>query len=129
MFGAIFFPPATPEKRCLIRFTVNCGLDRAELDRIIDVCAEIRDEVGMAEWRSTQARRAAAQDAGSGVKAAVACSTAATAGNSIMKVVPTFIVDRHEIAPPQPSIIIRQNESPRPVPTPGRCADTNGMNT
>jgi CAI-1 autoinducer synthase len=54
VFGAIFFPPATPEKRCLIRFTVNCGLSRRELDRIIAVCAEIRDEVGMAEWRSTR---------------------------------------------------------------------------
>ena len=29
VFGAIFFPPATPEKRCLIRFTLNCGLSRA----------------------------------------------------------------------------------------------------
>jgi CAI-1 autoinducer synthase len=58
VFGAIFFPPATPEKRCLIRFTVNCGLSRRELDRIIEVCAEIRDEVGMAEWRSTQRKAA-----------------------------------------------------------------------
>ena len=54
VFGAIFFPPATPEKRCLIRFTVNCDLSPAELDRIIEVCGEIRDEVGMAEWRSTK---------------------------------------------------------------------------
>ncbi len=54
VFGAIFFPPATPEKRCLIRFTLNCGLSRDELDRIIEVCGEIREEVGMAEWRSTK---------------------------------------------------------------------------
>jgi CAI-1 autoinducer synthase len=54
IFGAIFFPPATPEKRCLIRFTLNCGLSRGELDRIIEVCADIREEVGMAEWRSTR---------------------------------------------------------------------------
>ncbi len=53
VFGAIFFPPATPEKRCIIRFTLNCGLSRRELDRIIEVCADIRQEVGMAEWRST----------------------------------------------------------------------------
>lgn len=58
VFGAIFFPPATPEKRCLIRFTVNCGLSRNELDRIIEVCGEIRDEVGMAEWRSTKRKAA-----------------------------------------------------------------------
>ncbi len=54
VFGAIFFPPATPDKRCIIRFTVNCGLSRHELDRIIEVCGEIREEVGMAEWRSTK---------------------------------------------------------------------------
>ncbi len=54
IFGAIFFPPATPDKRCLIRFTVNCGLSRQELDHIIEVCGEIRDEVRMSEWRSTK---------------------------------------------------------------------------
>lgn len=59
VFGAIFFPPATPEKRCLIRFTLNCGLSRAELDRIIEVCADIREEVGMAEWRSTKRKATA----------------------------------------------------------------------
>jgi CAI-1 autoinducer synthase len=60
VFGAIFFPPATPDKRCLIRFTLNCGLSRQELDRIISVCDEIREEVGMAEWRSTKRKPAAA---------------------------------------------------------------------
>jgi CAI-1 autoinducer synthase len=54
VFGAIFFPPATPEKRCIIRFTLNCGLTRRELDYIIEVCDDIRPEVGMAEWRSTK---------------------------------------------------------------------------
>jgi CAI-1 autoinducer synthase len=54
IFGAIFFPPATPDKRCIIRFTVNCGLSRSELDRIVEVCGEIRAEVNMAEWRSTK---------------------------------------------------------------------------
>ena len=56
VFGAIFFPPATPEKRCLVRLTLNCGLSRDELDRIVAVCAEIREEVGMAEWRSNSAQ-------------------------------------------------------------------------
>jgi CAI-1 autoinducer synthase len=71
VFGAIFFPPATPEKRCLIRFTLNCGLSRGELDRIIAVCSDIREEVGMANWRSTQRKKAgsptlATQQAGGG---------------------------------------------------------------
>ncbi len=56
VFGAIFLPPATPTKRCIIRFTVNCGLTRDELDRVLAVCAEIRDEVGLASWPSTRRR-------------------------------------------------------------------------
>ena len=54
VFGAIFFPPATPEKRCLIRLTVNCGHTRAELDHVIAVCRDIRDEVALANWPSTR---------------------------------------------------------------------------
>jgi CAI-1 autoinducer synthase len=54
VFGAIFFPPATPEKRCLIRFTVNCGLTIDQMDRALAVCADIRDEVKMYDWRSTR---------------------------------------------------------------------------
>jgi CAI-1 autoinducer synthase len=54
VFGALFFPPATPEKRCLIRFTVNCGLTDQEIDRVIDVCKDIRDEVDLAIWPSTR---------------------------------------------------------------------------
>jgi len=65
VFGAIFFPPATPEKRCLIRFTVNCGLSRRDLDHVIAACSDIREEVGMAEWRSTKRKAAdAAKNAG-----------------------------------------------------------------
>jgi CAI-1 autoinducer synthase len=71
VFGAIFFPPATPEKRCLIRFTLNCGLSRRELDRIIEICSDIREEVGMAEWRSTRRKTAdAAKNAGNEGEAA-----------------------------------------------------------
>ena len=56
VFGAIFFPPATATKRSLIRFTVNCGLTKAELERVLAVCAEIRDEVGLTSWPSTRRR-------------------------------------------------------------------------
>lgn len=59
VYGAIFFPPATPEKRCLIRFTANCGLTRYEMDHVLRVCADIREEVGMEEWRSTKRKRQA----------------------------------------------------------------------
>ena len=54
VFGAVFLPPATPEKRCLIRFTVNCNLSRAQLDQVLAVCADIRTEVGVAGWASTR---------------------------------------------------------------------------
>lgn len=56
VFGAIFFPPATAEKRCLVRFTLNCNLDIGELDRVLEVCSGIRSEVGMAGWKSTRRR-------------------------------------------------------------------------
>jgi CAI-1 autoinducer synthase len=77
VFGAIFFPPATPEKRCLVRLTLNCGLSREELDRIVAVCAEIREEVGMAEWRSTRRK---AVDLARGTTTARASSLRPTSG-------------------------------------------------
>lgn len=58
VFGSVFCAPATPKHRSLIRFTVNSGLSSAELDRIIAVCAEIRDEVDLANWPSTRRRSA-----------------------------------------------------------------------
>jgi CAI-1 autoinducer synthase len=70
IFGAIFLPPATPSKRCIIRFTVNCGLSRDELDRVLAVCAGIRDEVGLANWPST--RRRGRQRSGAGRPVALA---------------------------------------------------------
>ena len=71
VFGAIFFPPATPDKRCIIRFTVNCGLNRRELDRIVEVCGEIRAEVKMAEWRSTKRKFAGGAGAAQTAKKSV----------------------------------------------------------
>ena len=54
VFGSIFFPPAVPETRCMIRLTINCGLTSSQVARILHVCEEIREEVGMAEWKSTR---------------------------------------------------------------------------
>lgn len=54
VFGAIFMPPATPQKRCLMRFTVNCGLTPAEIDHVIEVCGEIRHELDVENWASTK---------------------------------------------------------------------------
>ena len=54
VFGSVFYPPATPDRRCLIRFTLNCNLSFDELDHVVRVCKDIRDEVRMSTWRSTQ---------------------------------------------------------------------------
>jgi CAI-1 autoinducer synthase len=53
VFGSVFYPPATPDQRCLIRFSLNCNLTTDELDHVVRVCRDIRDEVKMTQWRST----------------------------------------------------------------------------
>ncbi len=59
VFGAVFFSPATPKNRSLMRFSLHCNLSDPELKRIVDVCGEIRDEVNMAGWPSTRRKRVA----------------------------------------------------------------------
>jgi CAI-1 autoinducer synthase len=54
IFGAIFFPPATPKNRALVRFSVDASLTQDDLDRVIKVCHAIRPVVKMHEWRSTR---------------------------------------------------------------------------
>jgi len=54
VFGAPFIAPATPKNRSLIRFSVNTGLADGDIDRIVRVCREIRDEIGVADWPSTR---------------------------------------------------------------------------
>lgn len=54
IFGSPFIAPATPRNRSLIRFSVNAGLGDADLERIVGVCRDIRDEVDLANWPSTR---------------------------------------------------------------------------
>ncbi len=54
VFGSVFCAPATAKNKSLVRFSVSAGLTTAELDHIIDVCYDIRDLVGMHDWRSTR---------------------------------------------------------------------------
>ena len=56
VFGSVFCCPATATSRSLVRFSVNCALSEEQLDRIVSVCAEIRDEIGLYNWSSTQRR-------------------------------------------------------------------------
>lgn len=57
VFGSIFMPPATPQKRCLMRFSVNCGLSEREIGHTIEVCAEVRGELDVANWSSSRRKR------------------------------------------------------------------------
>ncbi|HEX2530206.1 MAG TPA: alpha-hydroxyketone-type quorum-sensing autoinducer synthase, partial [Burkholderiaceae bacterium] len=54
IFGAVFCAPATPKNRSIVRLTINCGLMEIEIERILDVCAKIRDQVNMRDWPSTR---------------------------------------------------------------------------
>ncbi|MBZ0091486.1 MAG: quorum-sensing autoinducer CAI-1 synthase [Sulfuricellaceae bacterium] len=57
LFGAPFWTPATPMNRSIIRFSVNSTLTKTDLNRIVQICDEIRDEVDMANWASTRRKR------------------------------------------------------------------------
>lgn len=50
IFGSVFCPPATPRKRALVRLSVNSGVTDNDIDRLVSVCLEIRDEVGLKSW-------------------------------------------------------------------------------
>lgn len=57
VYGAIFCAPATPKNRSLVRLTLNAGLDRAQLARIVEACAAIREQVDLENWSSTRRLR------------------------------------------------------------------------
>ena len=57
VYGAMFCAPATPKNRSLVRLTLNAGLDRAQLARIVDACDAIRDQVDLENWSSTRRLR------------------------------------------------------------------------
>jgi CAI-1 autoinducer synthase len=55
--GAVFCAPATPKNRALVRLTLNCGLNRREIAKLLDACADMREEVDLDNWTSTARRR------------------------------------------------------------------------
>ncbi|WP_296653625.1 alpha-hydroxyketone-type quorum-sensing autoinducer synthase [Paraburkholderia sp.] len=61
IFGSVFCAPATAQNRSLVRISVNAALTDQELERFVDACDEMRDEVDMWNWPST--RRAAGRGA------------------------------------------------------------------
>lgn len=54
VFGSPFIAPATPKNRSLIRFSIHAGMSDADIERLIRVCRDIRDEVDLANWPSTR---------------------------------------------------------------------------
>lgn len=54
IFGSVFCAPATAQNRSLVRISVNAALGEPELERFVEVCDEIRDEVDMWNWPSTR---------------------------------------------------------------------------
>ena len=59
VFGAAFISPAVARDRCVHRLCVHSELDAADVARILDACAEVREESGMQAWKSTRRLRAA----------------------------------------------------------------------
>lgn len=54
VFGSVFCAPATARHRALIRFSLNSALGHHQVMHVINACREIREEVNMASWPSTQ---------------------------------------------------------------------------
>jgi CAI-1 autoinducer synthase len=54
IYGAVFCAPATAKNRSLVRLTLNSGMKPAQIARLIDACADMRGEVDLESWSSTQ---------------------------------------------------------------------------
>lgn len=57
VYGAVFCAPATAKNRSLVRLTLNSGLSAAQIARLIAACADMRSEVDLDSWSSTQRKR------------------------------------------------------------------------
>ena len=57
IYGAMFCAPATPKNRSLVRLTLNSGLSRAQLSRIVQACDDIRGQAELENWSSTRRLR------------------------------------------------------------------------
>ena len=57
IYGAVFCAPATAKNRSLVRLTLNAGLTRVDEERLLDACADMREEVALDSWSSTRRGR------------------------------------------------------------------------
>lgn len=69
IFGSVFCAPATPKNRAIIRLSVNCALTERELEYIVQVCRDIREEVSMPTWASTRRKKTRNVSSGQHMKA------------------------------------------------------------
>lgn len=54
IYGAMFCAPATAKNRSLVRLTLNSGLDRSHMARIVQACDDIRPHIDLENWSSTR---------------------------------------------------------------------------
>ncbi len=57
VIGSVFCTPATPRNRSLVRLCVHSDLENANIDYILDVFAEIHDQVRPDRWPVSHRRR------------------------------------------------------------------------
>ena len=55
VIGAVFCAPATPRNKSLVRFCLHNGLDNSDIDRVLEVCSKIRDQVRPDRWPASRA--------------------------------------------------------------------------
>lgn len=57
IYGAVFCAPATPKNRSLVRLTLNSGMTKDDIDKLVAACADMRDEVDLINWSSSSRRK------------------------------------------------------------------------
>ncbi|MGZ3183747.1 MAG: alpha-hydroxyketone-type quorum-sensing autoinducer synthase [Telluria sp.] len=57
VYGAVFCAPATAKNRSLVRLSLNSCLAPADITRLLEACADMREEVGLESWSSTRRLR------------------------------------------------------------------------
>jgi CAI-1 autoinducer synthase len=54
IFGSVFSAPATTLNRSLLRLTLNAGMSDADVERLISVCAKVRNELELPAWSASR---------------------------------------------------------------------------
>lgn len=57
IFGSVFCAPATAKNRAIIRMSINASLTQQQLDKVVEACAEIVDELDVLNWKSSLRKR------------------------------------------------------------------------